>query len=180
MASCGEDRRLGFIDASGQVAHLIRKAHPNPINRVHFANDTLLISGDDNGMVKVWDLRSSECIFDAQDQSEAITGLLYDEEHTNVLSTSLDGTIAIYDIRQGFDSPHKLYAKSDSVDEELHGIQAMKHGKYLICPSSEHSVLIYRRDSIQTFIDRVVEQPGAVEAVVPLQLFSSKSMNTPS
>ena len=108
---------MAFIDSSGNVAHIIKKAHDHPISRVHFANDTLLISGDDDGMIKVWDLRSSECIFDAQEQSEAITGLIFDEEHTNVLSSCLDGTIAIYDIRQGFDSAHKLYAKSDSIDE---------------------------------------------------------------
>lgn len=39
LATCGEDKRLGFIDASGKIAHCIRKAHNNPINRVKFAND---------------------------------------------------------------------------------------------------------------------------------------------
>ena len=38
----------------------------------------------------------------------------------------------------------------------------MKNGKYLICPSSEQSVLVYRRDNIDNFIDRIVEQPGSV------------------
>jgi WD40 repeat protein len=104
------------------VAHLIKKAHPAPINRVHFVNDYLLLSGDDDGLTKVWDLRTSECVFEAHEQSEAITGLLFDEDHTNVLASSLDGTIAVYDIRQGFDSPHKLYARTDSPDEELHGL----------------------------------------------------------
>ena len=42
----------------------------------------------------------------------------------------------------------------------------MKNGKYLICPSSEQSVLIYRRDSIQVYVDRIVEQPGSVESIV--------------
>lgn len=78
MATGGLDKRLGFIDASGKVVHLIKKAHPHPINRVIFGNDTLLFSGDDEGMVKVWDLRSSECIFEGKDQSEAITGLIFD------------------------------------------------------------------------------------------------------
>ena len=45
------------------MAHLIKKAHPAPINRVHFANDYLLLSGDDDGLTKVWDLRTSECVF---------------------------------------------------------------------------------------------------------------------
>lgn len=63
LATCGEDKRLGFIDGTGKIAHKIKKAHENPINRVKFANDEILISGDDDGCVKVWDLRSSECVF---------------------------------------------------------------------------------------------------------------------
>lgn len=34
LATCSEDKRLGFIDSSGKIAHRIKKAHENPINRV--------------------------------------------------------------------------------------------------------------------------------------------------
>jgi hypothetical protein len=33
-----------------------------------------------------------------------------------VLASCLDGTIAIYDLKQGTDSPHKVFAMSDSAD----------------------------------------------------------------
>jgi WD40 repeat protein len=79
LATCGEDKRLGFVDASGKVAHIIKKAHANPINRVKFANENILISGDDEGVVKVWDLRTSDAIFEASEQSETVTGLYFDE-----------------------------------------------------------------------------------------------------
>lgn len=72
----------------------------------------------------------------------------------------------MYDIRQGFDSPHKLYARTDSADEELHGLEVMKNGKYLLCPSSEHSVLVYQRDNLINFVDRIQQQPGSVESIV--------------
>jgi hypothetical protein len=60
----------------------------------------------------------------------------------------LDGTVAIYDLKQGNDSPNKLYAISDSADEELNNVIPMKNGKYLVCPSSENSVLVFKRDNI--------------------------------
>ena len=63
LATCSDDKRIGFIDSEGKVAHKIRKAHENPINRVKFANEQILMSGDDEGVIKVWDLRSSECVF---------------------------------------------------------------------------------------------------------------------
>ena len=126
MATGGADKRLGFIDAEGKIAHIIKKSHEDSVSRVHFANDHVLVSGDDEGMVKVWDLRSSDCIFQCHEQSEAITGILFDEAYSNILTSCLDGSVAIYDLKQGNDSPHKLYALSDSCDEELHGLISMR------------------------------------------------------
>lgn len=129
-----------------------------------------MVSGDDEGVIKVWDLRQSECVFEAHEQSEAITGFYYDESFSNVIASSLDGTVAVYDLKQGNDSPHKLYSISDSADEELHGIISMKQGKYLACPSSENSVLIFKREDVSHFIDRIQGQPGSVEAIVMFYL----------
>lgn len=28
LATCSEDKRLGFLDGTGKVAHIIKKAHP--------------------------------------------------------------------------------------------------------------------------------------------------------
>ena len=70
---------MGFIDANGSIAHRIKKAHEDASNRVRFASEHILISGDDEGVVKVWDLRSSDCVFEVGEQSEAITGIVFDE-----------------------------------------------------------------------------------------------------
>ena len=77
LASCGEDRRLGFLDGNGKIAHIIKKAHPSPIYRCKFLNDHILVSGDDDGMIKVWDLRTTVPVFQAEDQSDQITGFAY-------------------------------------------------------------------------------------------------------
>ncbi len=38
LASCSEDKRLGFVDAEGKIAHVIKKAHSQPINRCEFVD----------------------------------------------------------------------------------------------------------------------------------------------
>ena len=60
------------------MAHIIKKAHPSPINRCKFFNDQIIISGDDDGLIKVWDLRTVVPVFQAEDQGEAITGIAFD------------------------------------------------------------------------------------------------------
>lgn len=86
--------------------------------------------------------------------------------------------MAVYDLKQGNDSPHKLYSISDSADEELHGIISMKDGKYLACPSSENSVLVFKREDVSHFIDRIQGQPGSVEAIVMPYLYRLKLTKT--
>lgn len=51
-------------------------------------------------------------------------------------TSCLNGTIAAYDIRQVSDTGTKLLCMSDSVDEELAGLEIIKQGKCLACPSS--------------------------------------------
>lgn len=138
LASCSEDKRLGFLDGNGKIAHIIKKAHPSPINRCKFLNDQVIISGDDDGLVKVWDLRTVVPVFQAEDQGEAITGIAFDNSISefNIYTSCLNGTVAAYDLRQASDSAARLLCLSDSIDEELNGIEIIKNGSYLACPSS--------------------------------------------
>lgn len=103
LATCGEDKRIGFLDGEGKVKCVIKKAHPTPINRCKFLNDSTLISGDDDGLIKIWDLRTATPVFEADAQSEAITGITFNSQDFNsfVYTSCLDGSVAAYDLRQG-------------------------------------------------------------------------------
>lgn len=64
LATCGKDKRIGFVDAQGKIPHIIKKSHETSVNRVKFLDDNTLISGDDDGVVKIWDLRSTTAVFE--------------------------------------------------------------------------------------------------------------------
>ena len=49
LATCSEDKRIGFIDTEGKVAHVIKKAHSAQINRCEFVDEHIFMSGDDDG-----------------------------------------------------------------------------------------------------------------------------------
>lgn len=119
LATCSEDKRLGFLDANGNIAHIIKKAHPSPINRCHFINDQVLASGDDDGLIKIWDLRTVVPVFQAEEQGEAITGFGFNANLSEfeIYTSCLNGTVAAYDLRQTSDSNTKLLCLSDSIDE---------------------------------------------------------------
>lgn len=44
----------------------------------------------------------------------------------------------------------------------------MKNGKYIICPSSESSIVVFKRDNITSYCDRIQGIPGSVDCVLKI------------
>lgn len=42
----------------------------------------------------------------------------------------------------------------------------IKNGSYLVCPSSEGSVIVFKRASLEHHVDRIQGQPGSVDSIV--------------
>ena len=47
-----------------------------------------LISGDDEGIVKIWDLRTRNCIFEFEDNEDFISDFAIHSNHPNTLIAS--------------------------------------------------------------------------------------------
>ena len=59
----------------------------------------------------------------------------------------------------------------------MNGLIFMHEQKYLLAPTSEGSVLVYKTENIDSFIDRIQGHPGSVDAIVIVLLFSWKLMS---
>ena len=44
----------------------------------------------------------------------------------------------------------------------------MRNGKYIMCPSGESSVVIYKRENIETYCDRIQGIPGSVDCLLKI------------
>lgn len=113
----------------------------NPINIVKFLPNGILASGDDEGEIKLWDLKSPNPIANYVEQSETITDFSFNSDLTFLLSTSVDGTLAVYDLRKPNTSKEKLYALSDCLEEDLLSMTIVKDGSFVLCSSNEGFLL---------------------------------------
>eukprot|EP00968_Pinguiococcus_pyrenoidosus_P020300 scaffold2331_cov252-Pinguiococcus_pyrenoidosus.AAC.10 len=61
-----------------------------------------LVSGDDDGVLKMWDLRTRECVKELKHHTDYISGLTFGSgDNSNVmLATSGDGTLSAVDLRK--------------------------------------------------------------------------------
>ena len=59
LYTSSSDGSIGVV-SMGKLEGRLTGAHPSPINSLmHIENGTVLASGDDDGLLKIWDLRLS-------------------------------------------------------------------------------------------------------------------------
>ena len=106
------------------------KAHPAPINSlIHIENSVILGSGDDDGLIKIWDLRQSVsgakeqgCVMKFNEHEGSIMDLKVNDEGNMLLVASNDGHLGVFDLRM-----NKLYAMSDNFEEDLNALVIAKY-----------------------------------------------------
>ena len=115
-----EDKSLiGFNSEFIQTINM-DSVHTSPIYTVQFLDENLLASGDDDGAIKIWDLRTLKSVYSADDQlGGTTTDIKFDVAKNFMLATNSGGHLGVYDLRKNDDSKEQLYALSDEMEEEM-------------------------------------------------------------
>merc|ERR1711957_562480 len=119
-----------IVIASQKVGLHVTSAHSSPINSILNFGSHLMASGDDDGCIKVWDLRSKQVALEFHESEEFISDMVYHEQSNMLLATSGDGTLGVFDVRNG-----KMNSVSDYMTEELLSAVVIKNGSKVICGS---------------------------------------------
>ncbi|WWC85438.1 uncharacterized protein L201_000301 [Kwoniella dendrophila CBS 6074] len=150
----------------GTIVREQEKAHDVPINRVFCVNENLVASGDDDGIIKLWDPRKPDMIREYNQHFDYISDFTYFEDKRQLVSTSGDGHLSVTDIRSNKSQP--LTVSADQEDELLSIVQ-IKGGQKAIVGSGLGILSIWNRklgwgDSV----DRIPGHPASIDAIVAL------------
>ena len=115
------DGSIGIV-SNGVLEGRLTHAHPAPINSViHVENGTIIATGDDDGCIKIWDLRKaissgkqSAEVMKFEEHEGTISDMVLNDEKNMLLSSSNDGCLGVFDLRKP-----ELYAMSDNFEEDL-------------------------------------------------------------
>lgn len=121
--SAGSDMSLQLRDIStNKPVWQKHGAHDEAINVITTVADIGIASGDDSGVVKLWDLRKQSLALHFHENSDFIADLLYTAHSGNTLvAGSGDGCLSVFDLRVG-----RLLARSDHLDDELLSLALVK------------------------------------------------------
>jgi WD repeat-containing protein 55 len=82
------------------------------------------------------------------------------------LTSSLDGKIAVFDLRKNNDSEKKNYSISDCMEEDLTNIAIVKNEKFVACSTSEANILLFKWNEFGDYKDNITGHPNSIETMV--------------
>lgn len=101
LFTTSEDKSLAVLDmgASAVKQHLW-EAHEAPLSSFYSLDENMCVTGDDKGVVKLWDLRKRKAIFKHECGEEAVKSLIADEAKKTLVAAVGDGSINTFDLRK--------------------------------------------------------------------------------
>ena len=91
---------IAFLGESGKVKVRMQKAFKNPIYSLLQLNENIIAAGDDDGQIKLFDIRNQQEVYSVHEQD---AGTVSDMDvHSSMhylLSTNTNGTLGVYDLR---------------------------------------------------------------------------------
>ena len=105
--AASKDRSFSVI-SGGAVQGQLADAHDEPINKIsHIENDHVIVTGDDDGLIKIWDLREAAhgkqkaCAMTLKEHEGSISDFAFNAEAKMLCSTGNDGMLGVWDLRKG-------------------------------------------------------------------------------
>ncbi|RYG63635.1 hypothetical protein EON64_15530, partial [archaeon] len=162
LISASSDKSWRVCDSQGKVITEAIDAHAAALNRLCLIDENTIATGDDNGVVKLWDLRAPQKSTVSWDvHTDFVSDLLYHEDSYQVFSSSGDTTLGVCDIRH-----QKNFYKSDDQESELTCLQLLRHGKKLFCGTQEGVLLIFNFKAWGDCCDRYPGHPESVDSML--------------
>jgi WD40 repeat protein len=164
LFTISSDRSLRAIDGSGKEILCYNVAHDKPINRLMVINEHSLVTGDDGGEVKLWDLRAgsqeSAAVMQWHMHEDFVSGFAFNSEASTLISVSGDSTLCMYDFRN-----KKVHCRSDEQESELQCVQILKGGRKVVAGTQDGVMLLFSWDQWGDCSDRFPGHPEAVDCM---------------
>ena len=162
------DGSIGVI-SNGKLEGRLPGAHSSPINSlIHIENSVILGSGDDDGLIKIWDLRQAVnggknqgCVMKFNDHEGTIMDMKINDEGNMLVTACNDGHLGVFDLRM-----NKLYAMSDNFEEDLNALVIAKYQKKVLVSTSEGIINVFSWDWFGDCNDRIVGHPGSIDTMI--------------
>lgn len=161
LFTISNDRTFQAVDGNGVHVMVHQNAHDHPINKLQHVNENLLATGDDAGVVKLWDVRTPNGeIMDWQLHEDFVSGFCYHEDSHTLFSVSGDATMCVYDLKSRNNT-----SRSDDQESELHCVEVLKGGRKVVAGTQDGVILMFSWGKWGDCSDRYPGHPQTVDCM---------------
>lgn len=166
LVTVSSDRSINMLDCTTQQSVVtIKKGKGNPhkfgISAMNLNSDTTVSTGDDDGLIAFWDLRSQSLIGKYHEHGDYISQMLYFEEVNQLISSSGDTCLGAYDMRSS-----KVIDFSDMRPDELACLAFIPATNDIICGTPSGSLPVWKYGSWARPYDVFKFHPRECECIV--------------
>ncbi|KAL4230231.1 WD domain repeat-containing protein 55 [Mactra antiquata] len=164
LHSASKDKSFCTVDLNnGALKRKVKNAHESPIYSMLVSGDNFLVTGDDDGYLKLWDLRQQKAVMEVRESEEYISDLAIDDQKRTLLATSGEGTLTAFNIRR-----KKMDVQSELFDSEFLSLAIIKRGQKVVCGCGMGELNIFSWGEWGNISDRFPGHPMSVDCMVAL------------
>lgn len=163
LYSISADRSIKGINTTGALVVNYENAHKKAINQLFFLSPTEFATGDDDGVVKLWDVRTPHAVMEYELHEDFISSFAYNPDRSTLLSAAGDASLCAYDLRNQANT-----ARSDEQESEIHCLQIIKDGKKILCGSQDGVLLVFSWDRWGDCSDRFPGHPDSIDSMLKI------------
>ncbi|XP_068224128.1 WD repeat-containing protein 55 homolog [Palaemon carinicauda] len=162
LYSVSKDQSLAIVDIqNSSLKSHYKEAHEASIYSFVEIDENICATGDDDGVVKLWDLRKDRSIFSYKCGEQTVHSLYGDKKY---LAASLcDGSLSGINVRA-----RRLEAQSEMYESELTAMTLVRDDSRLVVGSGEGVMFIFKWGDFGFHIDRYAGHPGQINCLVPI------------
>ncbi|RKP20513.1 WD40 repeat-like protein [Rozella allomycis CSF55] len=150
LISVSVDRGIKLFDLEKHApVFSIKKAHRDAINKINLLSENLIATGDDSGIIKIWDLRSKKKVMRYEEHSDFISDLVYVKHKKHLISAGKPDVLA----------------RSDNMEDELLSLAVMHNNKKVVCGTQEGVLQIYSYGYWGDMSDRFPHHPPSIQCL---------------
>uniref|UniRef100_A0A6P7H0G3 WD repeat-containing protein 55 homolog n=1 Tax=Diabrotica virgifera virgifera TaxID=50390 RepID=A0A6P7H0G3_DIAVI len=166
LFSTSKDKSIMITDvSSGQLVKFYENSHDVPVYCLTVIDENLFATGDDDGMIKLWDMRekSDKQIYKTKKNEDYISDMVTNDAKNYLVCSSGDGSIISIDLQN-----RKIHMQSEEYEEELTCLGTFRTETKLVSGSSKGKLFVYNWEEFGLHSDIFPGPKTSINSLVPI------------
>lgn len=165
MFTAGKDKSWCKVDLeSGALLHEQSKAHEGAIYSAEVIDSNVMLTGDEDGVIKMWDMRRLPGpVMELKENDDYISDMVCHDDRKHLLVSSGDGTLSCVNIKN-----RKLELQSELFDSDFLSLAIMKNASKVVCGDGDGTLQIFNWGEWGNVSDRYPGHSGSIDSMLPL------------